>query len=264
MTSYPHTLAICVPDAMADDANALALVTGEQPTDAQAYVDPNCGIPTDAAAPGEDAYLPAHFKVALVTPALVAALTGDEPLQAPSFAPDADLEAAERARAALSFSGAATSGVISVRIDMDGNAAWTEFGLVDIDLPPAAAAPPFTRSDQLEALAELRWLRETGGLSFSGGKQIKTTRESQAQINAVLTSLSLGMVQEPIAYKLDSGWEDLTAAEIAGVAALVAQHVMACFEAERDVTTALEGMDAYWTADLGALFDTAYAGHMGA
>ena len=112
--------------------------------------------------------------------------------------------------------------------------------------------------DPFAMLADHRWRHETAGLDLPGGQRIQTTRESQAQITAVVNSLQMGLITEPVTYKLDSGWADLTAAQVTAVAQAVGGHVKACFKAERSVAAQLEALDDPASADVVALFQAAY------
>lgn len=108
-------------------------------------------------------------------------------------------------------------------------------------------------------LAELRWRRETGGLDLPGGRRIITTRESQAQIVGVLSSISLGLIQEPVEWKLSTGWVDLSADDVTAIAGAVADHVRKCFVAEREVLSQLENTADLSGFDIETAFDEAYA-----
>ena len=112
--------------------------------------------------------------------------------------------------------------------------------------------------DPFAMLADHRWRHETAGLDLPGGQRIQTTRESQAQITAVVNSLQMGLISEPVTYKLDSGWAELTAAEVTAVAQAVGGHVKACFRAERGVAAQLEAMVDSESADVAGLFEAAY------
>lgn len=108
-------------------------------------------------------------------------------------------------------------------------------------------------------LADLRWRRETGGLSLPGGMSIITTRESQAQIAGVVQSINAGLISEPIDWKLASGWQQLTTAQITSVAGAVADHVKQCFAAERAVTAQMDAITGDLAGfDIVAAFDAAY------
>ena len=87
---FPYRVTICVPEALIDDANQLALCLGTTPWDAQTFGQ----IWTEDASGNRYTY--AHTPVSAAWLASVGAT-----LSAPAFAPDADLAAAGRAQAAL-------------------------------------------------------------------------------------------------------------------------------------------------------------------
>ncbi|PNW44511.1 UNVERIFIED_CONTAM: hypothetical protein BEN50_12820 [Euhalothece sp. KZN 001] len=125
MTSYPHRISILVPVGLAPDANQLALALGQQPGDANTFVgDANTEVPGDPPTP-------AYAKGTRVSANFISAVTGPDPLPAPDHAPDVDLAAAERARAALSFTGPAAPDTISVRLDWEHDAAMADMGVME-------------------------------------------------------------------------------------------------------------------------------------
>lgn len=107
------------------------------------------------------------------------------------------------------------------------------------------------------ALAEYRWSKETGGYTLSSGALVSTTRESQAMINSTLTALMMSMLQEPIRWKGETQWLELTAEGLRGLAIEVAGHVNRCFRAEEIVDTQLATNP---TLDVKTAFDAAYQG----
>jgi hypothetical protein len=131
--------------------------------------------------------------------------------------------------------------------------------LREIEADPEVARRSGAPTEPFARLAWLRWRHETAGLDLPGGQRIQTTRESQAQITAVVNSLQMGLISEPVTYKLDSGWADLSAVEVTAVARAVSGHVKASFRAERAVAAQLDAMDDPESADVGALFLAAYA-----
>src|SRR5690554_3550528 len=89
-TEYIHHVSIAVPEMYIADANQLALVLGESASDDQTFTGLN--------------YQDEHgnlYAVCSTVAKPVFAANASQPLQAPSFAPDADLEAATRAQALL-------------------------------------------------------------------------------------------------------------------------------------------------------------------
>lgn len=116
------------------------------------------------------------------------------------------------------------------------------------------------RAAAYAALADLRWKRETGGMTLPGSITIITTRESQAQISNVVQSIQNGLITEPVDWKLASGWQQLTTAQITSIAGAVADHVKRCFAAERAVSEAMDAVTGDLAAfDIEAAFDAAYS-----
>ncbi|MGC9368720.1 MAG: DUF4376 domain-containing protein [Paracoccaceae bacterium] len=127
-----------------------------------------------------------------------------------------------------------------------------------LQITTAAEKAAQAKAAATDALATLRWQREEAGITLPGGGAIATTRQSQAQITSVIKSLELGLITEPVAWKLASGWADLTAAQINAAAAAVAAHVQACFVAERAVSQQIEAAADPASIDITTAFDTAY------
>ena len=128
----------------------------------------------------------------------------------------------------------------------------------DYDSAVAAWRETLRLQDPFATLADHRWRVETAGLDLPGGDRIQTTRESQAQITAVVNALQLGLIAEPVTYKLDSGWSELSTAQVTAVARSVSAHVKACFRAERSVSEQLAALEDTASADIVALFQAAY------
>lgn len=90
MTDYTRRTTIACPASLIDDANQFALVLGESPTDDRTFgtlgwQDANGNLYAVASTVATETFQP----------------RATEPLTAPDHAPDADLEAAGRAQAAL-------------------------------------------------------------------------------------------------------------------------------------------------------------------
>ncbi|WP_323781917.1 DUF4376 domain-containing protein [Leisingera sp.] len=115
-------------------------------------------------------------------------------------------------------------------------------------------------------LARIRWERETGGITLPDGTGLPSDEVTARKLTSAVTSLQTGMVTAPIAWKFPDGWQDLTQVQIEGAAAAVAQHVQACFAAERSVHDQIEALvDADVPGfEVQAAFDAALAGQGGA
>ena len=116
------------------------------------------------------------------------------------------------------------------------------------------------RATAYAALADIRWHRETGGLTLPDGSRISTTRESQAQIAGVVQSIGAGLVSDQIDWKMASGWQTLSPTQVTAIAATVAGHVKRCFAAERAVCALLDSTAGDLSdIDLVQAFEGAYA-----
>lgn len=109
--------------------------------------------------------------------------------------------------------------------------------------------------DPLARLADYRWRKETGGVTLISGARVATTRESQSMVSASLMALSQGMLAEPVRWKAESGWVELTGEALRVMAAEVASHVNRCFHAEQRVSALLANEP---TLDVEAAFDAEY------
>lgn len=108
----------------------------------------------------------------------------------------------------------------------------------NIDLTQLVSAQDKTatlRTRKYAALAELRWQRETGGLTLNGGQHILTTRESQMQIASTVQSIQAGLITGPVDWKCANGWVQFAPQDILAIAQAVTSHVKRCFAAERHV-----------------------------
>lgn len=115
------------------------------------------------------------------------------------------------------------------------------------------------RAEKHLALADLRWQRETGGLTLPEGTHIRTTRESQAQISSVMQSITAGLITDPVDWKLTSGWVGISTEQLTEIARRVADHVKRCFAAERYVSEQMEMTPGDLSDfDISAAFDAAY------
>ncbi len=115
------------------------------------------------------------------------------------------------------------------------------------------------RDNLTEALSDIRWRHETGGIDLAGS-QILTDRESYGMLSNTYTSLKNGLVPDA-QWKSATGWITVTLPALEPIAKAVAEHVRAAFAAERYVseqiiTKALD-TDALLAIDLQHEFDQA-------
>ena len=96
---------------------------------------------------------------------------------------------------------------------------------------PAPVELSDIKAQRLNELAAYRFTKETAGITLNG-MTIETNRESQALITGAWSFSQLNPAVL-IDWKAESGWIQIDAATIAGIAGAVAAHVQACFSAER-------------------------------
>lgn len=133
----------------------------------------------------------------------------------------------------------------------------TDWVIRDKTTDELAAEADAVRAALHSDLAAYRYDVEIGGVDLPGGGRVHTDRVSQAMIDGAVATLDRGYVTS-VQFKGASGWMELDATAMTQIAQLVAQHVQACFAAERAVS---EGIDALTDAELAgfdprAAFDT--------
>lgn len=114
---------------------------------------------------------------------------------------------------------------------------------------PAPVTLESAKAAKLKEIADWRYAREVGGVTFNGVR-IKTDRESQATITSAFISLSQGLASS-IDWKADGGvWVPLTLNEITPIAQAVVAHVQTSFTLEKQyaqqvaVATTIEAVQA--------------------
>lgn len=103
------------------------------------------------------------------------------------------------------------------------------------DLMAGVTSIEEVRRRKLVDIANWRYAKEVGGVMV-GSAMVRTDRESQAQITGAYTTLKNGLIASVNWKAADGSWVPLTLAEIEPIAAAVAQHVQACFNAEMALT----------------------------
>lgn len=82
------------------------------------------------------------------------------------------------------------------------------------------------------AITQKRWEVETGGIALPTGVRVATGIDDQNRITSVVANAERSGLAE-FDFKAESGWVRFTLAELQGIAMAIAQHVQACFSAER-------------------------------
>jgi hypothetical protein len=107
-------------------------------------------------------------------------------------------------------------------------------------LEPERSLEEWKASLKADATAA-RWNHETGGITI-GGVQVGTTLDDQNRLSGVLSAIQLGGL-ESVDFKAQSGWTQLTAEQLQGIALAISNHVQACFTAERAHHEAIDLLD---------------------
>ena len=122
---------------------------------------------------------------------------------------------------------------------------WTATYTVESIVPGSPDLLEAFIAEQKAALnrqvTQIRYQREVQGLTLSDGTAIRTDRESQATLTGAYVFSQLHPAV-PVDWKGASGWVQLTAEQIAQMAAAVGQHVQALFSAERAHYEAIESL----------------------
>lgn len=103
------------------------------------------------------------------------------------------------------------------------------------------------RQDLLREATSRRWDVETGGIELNGVR-VGTTLDDQNRLSGVLSAIALGGL-EVVDFKAQSGWVQLTALQLQGIALAISQHVQACFSAERAHHEAIGQIESIEAAD---------------
>lgn len=123
---------------------------------------------------------------------------------------------------------------------------WLDAGNTPLPMDTAKSVEEI-RADLVAAATEQRWLCETGGIDLNG-MRVGTSLDDQNRLSGVLSAIQLGGL-ESVDFKAQSGWVQLSAPELQGIALAISAHVQACFTAERAHHDAIERLQAQADVD---------------
>ena len=123
-------------------------------------------------------------------------------------------------------------------------ARWTVSGWEKLAAAPEPEPPP--APDWPALIAARRFQAETGGVTVQG-IPVNTERDSQALLTGAAFAASLDPAYQ-IKWKAATGFVDLTAQQIIGVASAVRAFVQACFNREAELLDAV--VDGSITAEM--------------
>lgn len=116
------------------------------------------------------------------------------------------------------------------------------FMVVNGSFEPSTTSIENIKKALTKDLANIRWLRETGGVELPGVCRLFTDRESRSLIGDCLSSFKNGFITN-CKFKSASGWVDITIAEIEIIARFIAQFVNDCFIAESITSNKISNME---------------------
>lgn len=123
---------------------------------------------------------------------------------------------------------------------------WLDDGNTPLPLVPVKSLAE-VKADLLAAVTAERWKRETGGITITGVR-VGTNLDDQNRLSGVLSAIELGGL-ESVDFKAQSGWVQLTAPELQGIALAISAHVQSCFTAERAHHEAIEQLQTQADVD---------------
>lgn len=98
-------------------------------------------------------------------------------------------------------------------------------------------------------LAATRFSRETGGITVNG-TSILTDRDTQDALDRIFSCYDRQLISGAIDFRMPGGWASMTEPQLRAIAGLIAQHVQACWSAQRvaeeavDAATTVEAVEA--------------------
>lgn len=132
------------------------------------------------------------------------------------------------------------------RVHRNGEEAWTvgtdavrvTYTVVDPTAEEIAAAFEQRKANALAALADIRWQKETGGITLNGLK-VATDDRSKLLILGKRTKAAADP-SLTFQWKTPTGFITLTAEQIVAIADAVEAHVQACFDREAALVLEIE------------------------
>lgn len=123
---------------------------------------------------------------------------------------------------------------------------WLDKGNTPLPVEPIRTLEE-AKADLVAAATAERWSRETGGIVLNGVR-VGTGLDDQNRLSGVLSAIQLGGL-ESVDFKAQSGWVQLAASELQGIALAISAHVQACFTAERAHHEAIEQLQTQADVD---------------
>ena len=101
----------------------------------------------------------------------------------------------------------------------------------------------------LAALANRRWLAETGGILVNG-LPVPTDDKTQNRVDQIVKAYEDGDITGPIDFKAGGVWISLTEPHFRAIKAAGATHIQACFSRERQIAATIDAAEDHDALDL--------------
>ena len=116
-----------------------------------------------------------------------------------------------------------------------------------------------TKSSLKDHLADYRWQKETGGITF-GGLPVRTDDRSKMLLSAVQQEIAtLSDPTHTRVVKTTAGFVTLTDSQLSALYTAVISHVQKCFDCEQSLISSIDSSTLTTTQEVEAAFDAAYA-----
>lgn len=113
----------------------------------------------------------------------------------------------------------------------------------------AEAKAAAARAKLIEEAAKIRWEVQSGGVTLSDGLAVRSDQAARTAFTETINALRAGLAEEPVPWKFDTGWRDLTLADLQNIAGAISRHTTRCFAAERTVQEAIADLPDAEVAD---------------
>jgi hypothetical protein len=110
------------------------------------------------------------------------------------------------------------------------------------------------KKELLALAANLRWQKETGGITFDGAP-VQTDRASQSALTMLTATTQSTDFSDPISWKTKAGFRLFDGDDIALLAFKVTEHIQACFRLEADAVQKITAGEITSPQQLAALFE---------
>lgn len=153
--------------------------------------------------------------------------------------------------------------LIVEKAPVDGLQVWE---VVDPEITPTLITR--IKNDLKAKVTDLRWQKESSGVTLPNGMSIATAKDDLDRMNSVLVNAPIAGISE-FDFKSASGWVKITIEQLGGISVVVSHFVQRCFTKERTYHELIEATNDFhdllnlnifdWYIDLGDIYATVFA-----